>query len=87
MKPRYFTREVTATQTFLACAHCGTEQPAEYDGVLAHYCISCSAEITHNELCPHCYTHGTDDELALFSTFEFCPLCAGVLTPPAAEPA
>lgn len=84
MKPRYFTREVTATQTFLACAHCGAEQPAEYDGVLARHCISCSKEITHNELCPHCHTHGTDDELALFATFKACPICGGALKQPAA---
>jgi hypothetical protein len=84
MKPRYFTREVTATKTFLACAHCGIEQPADYDGVLARHCVSCSEEITHNELCPHCHTTGTDDELALFATFKGCPICGGALTRPAA---
>ena len=83
-KPRYFKREVTAIITFLACGHCGVEQPAEWDGELAKHCTACGEPIDHQELCSHCHAVGTDDDLAMFATFKACPMCGHALTQPVA---
>jgi len=66
----------------IACPACHFEQPAEWNGEPANFCIHC-AEPLQIPICPSCGQRGTHEDQSLYYMGNYCPWCAVPVIKPA----